>query len=68
MAGRSWRSDRDEQRKLIQYNHLVANCLIFYDVCNMTQRLHKMRKEGLIVNPETLSRLSPYHAAYQPVW
>jgi hypothetical protein len=23
-------NDRDEQRKLIKYNHLVANCLIFY--------------------------------------
>jgi TnpA family transposase len=53
-------NDRDEQRKLIKYNHLVANCLIFYNVCGMTQRLHKMRKEGLIVNAETLSRLSPY--------
>jgi TnpA family transposase len=29
-------NDRDEQRKLIKYNHLVANCLIFYNVCAMT--------------------------------
>jgi TnpA family transposase len=25
-------NDRDEQRKLIKYNHLVANCLIFHNV------------------------------------
>jgi TnpA family transposase len=53
-------NNRDEQRKLIKYNHLVANCLIFYNVCSMTQALHKMRKEGVHVNADTLSRLSPY--------
>jgi TnpA family transposase len=25
-------NDRDKQRKVIKYNHLVANCLIFYNV------------------------------------
>lgn len=53
-------NDRDEQRKLIKYNHLIANCLIFHNVCGMTQRLHEMRKEGVRVDAETLSRLSPY--------
>ncbi len=53
-------NNRDEQRKLIKYNHLVANCLIFYNVCAMTQALHKMRKEGVHVNADMLSRLSPY--------
>ncbi len=53
-------NDRDEQRKLIKYNHLVANCLIFYNVCSMTRALHKMRKEGMPINADTLTRLSPY--------
>jgi len=53
-------NDRDEQRKLIKYNHLVANCLIFHNVCGMTQRLHEMKKEGVLVEAETLNRLSPY--------
>jgi len=53
-------NDRDEQRKLIKYNHLLANCLIFYNVCAMTNALHKMRKEGMPINAETLTRLSPY--------
>ena len=43
-------NDRDEQRKLIKYNHLIANCLIFHNVCGMTQRLHEMRKEGVRVD------------------
>ena len=53
-------NDRDEQRKLIKYNHLVANCLIFYNVCSMTRALHKMRKEGMRMDADTLARLSPY--------
>jgi TnpA family transposase len=53
-------NDRDEQRKLVKYNHLVANCLIFHNVCGLTQRLHEMRKEGVPIDAETLSRLSPY--------
>ncbi|MCI0663740.1 MAG: Tn3 family transposase [Acidobacteria bacterium] len=53
-------NDRDEQRKLIKYNHLVANCLIFYNVGAMTKALHQMRKEGMRMGTDTLARLSPY--------
>src|SRR5262249_46894918 len=53
-------NNRDEQRKLIKYNHLVANCLIFYNVCAMTQALHKMSKDGIQISADTVSRLSPY--------
>jgi TnpA family transposase len=53
-------NNRDEQRKLIKYNHLVANCLIFHNVCAMTQALHKMSKDGIQINADTVSRLSPY--------
>ncbi len=51
---------RDEQRKLIKYNHLVANCLILHNVCAMTRALHKLTGEGFPLRAETLSRLSPY--------
>jgi TnpA family transposase len=30
-------NSRDEQRKAIKYNHLVANCLIFHNVCSLTR-------------------------------
>lgn len=53
-------NNRDEQRKLIKYNHLVANCLIFYNVCAMTRALHKLAGEGVHLSAETLGRLSPY--------
>jgi TnpA family transposase len=28
-------NSRDEQRKAIKYNHLMANCLIFHNLCSL---------------------------------
>jgi hypothetical protein len=53
-------NNRDDQRKLIKYNHLVANCLIFYNVFAMTKALHKLKREGVHLSAEVLGRLSPY--------
>ena len=56
-------NDRAEQRKIIKYNHLVANCLI-YNVCTMTRALYKLRAEGLPIESETVAALSPYIRAH----
>ena len=48
------------QRKLIKYNHLVANCLIFHNVQAQTRVLHQLAEEGHEFDEATLSRLSPY--------
>lgn len=40
-------NNRDEQRKLIKYNHLVANCLIFHNVFEMTRILQELIGEGI---------------------
>jgi hypothetical protein len=53
-------NNRDDQWRLIKYNHLVADCLIFYKVFAMTKALHKLRREGIHLSAEVLSRLSPY--------
>ncbi|MBA3439037.1 MAG: Tn3 family transposase [Pyrinomonadaceae bacterium] len=53
-------NDRDEQRKLIKYNHLVANCLIFHNVYSLTRVLHELAAEGYEVEAESVARLSPY--------
>src|SRR5205823_7118702 len=53
-------NDRAEQRKIIKYNHLLANCLIFHNVCMMTRVLHKLRADGLPVEADTVAALSPY--------
>jgi TnpA family transposase len=57
-------NDRGEQRKIIKYNHLLANCLIFHNVCAMTRGLYKLRAEGVSIEPETVAALSPYIRAH----
>lgn len=57
-------NDRAEQRKIIKYNHLVANCLIFFNVFRMTQGLHTLQQSGQRLDPEALATLSPYGTAH----
>ena len=51
---------RDEMRKRIKYNHLVANCVIFHNVVELTRVLNQLHAEGHQFAPETISALSPY--------
>lgn len=51
---------RDEQRKFIKYNHLVANLLSFHTLATMTKALQQMIEEGYRLDVEALSTLSPY--------
>jgi TnpA family transposase len=53
-------NNRQRQRKMIKYNHLVANCLIFYNVFQLTHILHEYMQEGNSLDEEVLSDLSPY--------
>jgi hypothetical protein len=51
---------RDEQQKVIKYNHLAANCLIFRNDCALTHVLSQLRDEGEDVPETALARISPY--------
>ena len=53
-------NNRDEQRKFIKYNHLVANCLIFYNVFEMSRILHELMQEGYSFSREAIAAVSPY--------
>lgn len=53
-------NDRDRQRMLIKYNHLVANRLIFHNVQAQTRIPRQLAEEGEDFDDATLSRLSPY--------
>jgi len=53
-------NDRDEQRKLIKYNHRVANCLIFHNVFSLSRVLHDLQQEGYPLEPDQIAALSPY--------
>lgn len=53
-------NNRDEQRKVIKYNHLVANCVIFHNVFTLSRLLADLRQEGFPLEPEAVAALSPY--------
>jgi TnpA family transposase len=51
---------RDEQRKSIKYNHLVANCLIFHNLCSLTRLVQKLEQRGESVPEDAIAAISPY--------
>lgn len=53
-------NDRDEQRKIIKYNHLVANCVIFHNVFSLSRVLHTLQSEGYPLSAQEVASLSPY--------
>jgi TnpA family transposase len=53
-------NDRLAQRKIIKYNHLLANCLLFYTIAEMTRVLGELRAEGYPIGAEVAASLSPY--------
>ncbi len=58
------KNNRDEQRKVVKYNHFVANCLSFYNVVNITKIINDLVDEGYPVNQEMVGGLSPYLTAH----
>ena len=51
---------RENQLKIIKYNHLIANLLIFHNCHTMTKALKELEAEGMKLTPELLSGFSPY--------
>ncbi len=51
---------RDDQRKIIKYNQLVASCLIFYNACMLTHVIEDLKAEGHVIDDATLASLSPF--------
>jgi hypothetical protein len=59
---------RDEQRKFIKYNHLVANILAFHNVVSMTKAIERLKAQGQEISTEVLAALSPHQTAHINVW
>ena len=55
---------RHEQRKVIKYNHLVANMVILHNVSGMTKVLKELREEKHDITEEVLAGLAPYRMAH----
>jgi Tn3 transposase DDE domain len=55
---------RDEQRKFIKYNHLVANILAFHNIVSMTKAIDRLKTQGQQISNEVLAALSPYQTSH----
>jgi TnpA family transposase len=55
---------RHEQRKIVKYNHLVANMVILHNVAAMTEVLAELAGEGTQITPEVLAALGPFRTAH----
>jgi TnpA family transposase len=53
-------NDPEEQEKVIKYNDLVANAVIFHNVVDQTRILKELMEEGFPVTREDVATLSPY--------
>ena len=65
-SGLETAAERDEQRKMIKYNHLVANLLIFHTVVRMTKALEATAGDGHhdAISEGALAGLSPYQTEH----
>jgi TnpA family transposase len=57
-------NSRDEQRKVIKYNHLVSSLVIVHTVDSMTKILDKLKIEGHEFSREALASLAPYRTEH----
>ena len=55
---------RDEQRKVIKYNHLVSNLVILHTLVTMSEALKKMVEDGHTIDQEALACFSPYQTEH----
>jgi len=56
---------RHEQRKVVKYNHLVANMIILNNVHRMSKVLKDMQDKGYFeITQEVLAGLSPYRTIH----
>jgi hypothetical protein len=51
---------RSNQRKIIRFNHLLANMLVFHTVVYQTKAVNKLRGQDVEISNEILSGISPY--------
>lgn len=57
---------RDAQLKVIKYNQLIANLVIFHNCHTITLALKELESEGIQLTPELLAAFSPYRTHGNP--
>ena len=55
---------RHEQRKIVKYNHLVANMIILPNVQGMSKAIKQLQASGHQIDPAILAALAPYRTSH----
>jgi len=55
---------RDEQRKFIKYNHLVANLVVFHNIVTLSRALERLQADGLKASAQAMAPLTPYQTEH----
>lgn len=53
-------NEPEEQEKMIKYNDLIANAVIFHNVVDLTEILSELKREGYLLTREDVAALSFY--------
>ena len=53
-------NDPEQQEKMIKYNDLIANAVIFQNVVDLTEVWQQLQTEGYLLDREDVGCLSPY--------
>jgi TnpA family transposase len=53
-------NDPDYQEKVIKFNELIANCVIYSTACDITDAANQLAAEGRPVDVDDLATISPY--------
>ncbi|MCP1121624.1 transposase [Robbsia andropogonis] len=51
---------RDDQLKIIKYNHLIANLVTFHNCQTITPSFKELESKGMQLKLELLAAFSPY--------
>jgi TnpA family transposase len=57
-------NDPIEQEKMIKYNDLIANAVIFHNVVDLTDILRNLKRDGYLIAREDVAALSPYMTSH----
>jgi Tn3 transposase DDE domain len=53
------RHDPDYQEKIVKFNELLANCVIYQNACDITAAANALAADGHPVDPDDLATIAP---------
>ena len=53
------RNDPDYQEKIVKFNELLANCVIYQNACDITAAANALAADGHSIDPDDLATIAP---------